>query len=226
MVAEWQEIIPQINKLVIKANPNNEPVSIDGSADGLVLAGTGTDAAVFRSLLLPHLAFKVYADEKCGKKAVEEYVYDRLGTSPYFSKKIGSGENFLVLSYEEGTTLYDCLLQGISIPLNVINEVEEAREHIRNQGLNPRDMHLKNILLYEGKVKIIDVSEYIQPGNDHRWEYLRRGYEQYYRYIDGKPVPSWLAETVRTWFNQSKDSHFTFEEFMKKVMALTFRWKI
>jgi hypothetical protein len=226
MAGEWQSVIPNLNKLVIKANANNEPVSIDGDPDGLVLVGTGTDAAVFRSMHLPHLAFKVYADEKREKKAVEEYVYDLLGSSSYFSKKIGSGENFLVLSFEEGTTLFDCVLQGIPIPPEVIDEVEEARDHIRNQGLNPRDMHLKNILLHKGKVKIIDVSEYILPGNDHRWEYLKRGYEQYYRYIDGKPVPSWLVETVRTWFNQTRGPQFTFEEFMKKVMSLTFRWKL
>jgi hypothetical protein len=223
---EWQAVIPNINKLVIKANPNNEPVSIDGDAVGLLLVGTGTDAAVFRSMLFPHLAFKVYAEEKQDKKAVEEQVYDRLGSSPYFSKKMGSGENFLVLSFEEGTTLHDCLLQGIFIPSEVIDDVEKARDHIRKQGLNPRDMHLKNILLQDGKAKIIDVSEYIQPGNDHRWEYLKRGYEQYYRYIDGKPVPSWLVETVRTWFNQTRGPQFTFEDFMKKVMSLTFRWKL
>ncbi|EDL65497.1 hypothetical protein BSG1_00325 [Bacillus sp. SG-1] len=226
MLAEWQAVIPDLNKLVIKANPNNEPVSIDGDAHGLLLVGTGTDAAVFRSMLLPHLAFKVYADEKRDKKAVEEYVYDRLGVSPYFSQKLGSGENFLVLSFVEGTTLYDCLLQGISIPPSVIVEVEEARDHIRRQGLNPRDMHLKNILLHDGKAKIIDVSEYVQPGNDKRWEYLKKGYEQYYRYIDGKPVPSWLMETVRVWFNQTKGPQFTFEDFMKKVLSLTFRWKL
>ncbi|MGD6965829.1 serine/threonine protein kinase [Rossellomorea vietnamensis] len=226
MQVEWQSVIPALNKLEVTANPDNDPVSIDGESEGLLLIGTGTDAAVFRSELFPHLAFKVYAQEKIDKKSIEEHVYNHLGSSPYFSRKIGSGENFLVLSFEEGTTLFDCLLRGIFIPSSVIDEVEEARSHIRSCGLNPRDMHLKNILLQHGKVKIIDVSEYILPGNDQRWEYLKKGYQQYYRYINGKPVPSWLMETVRTWFNQTKGPDFTFEEFMKKIMAFTFRWKI
>ncbi|MGM0844877.1 MAG: serine/threonine protein kinase [Bacillota bacterium] len=226
MQGDWMSVIPSLNKLDIRANPENNPVSIDGDSEGLLLIGTGTDAAVFRSMLFPHLAFKVYALERVEKKSIEEGVYDELGSSSYFSKKVGSGENFLVLSFEEGTTLYDCLLRGILIPPSVIEEVEQARSHIRNCGLNPRDMHLKNILLQHGKVKIIDVSEYAMPGNDKRWEYLKKGYLQYYRYINGKPVPSWLMETVRTWFNQTKGPDFTFEEFMKKVMSLTFRWKI
>jgi hypothetical protein len=226
MKEEWQAVIPLLSKLQIYASPNNEPVSIDGNTEGLLLIGTGTDAAVFRSRLFPDLAFKVYAEEKVYKKGIEEQVYNRIGDFPSFSRKCGSGDNFLVLSYEEGVTLYDCLLQGISIPPTVIQEVERARDYIRSQGLNPRDIHLKNILLQDGSVKIIDVSEYVQPGNDQRWEYLKRGYEQYYRFIDGRPVPSWMMETVRTWFNQTNGPQFTFEDFMKKVISLTLRWKI
>jgi hypothetical protein len=226
MPAEWHSVVPELNKLDIRSNPDNEPVSIEGDAEDLLLVGTGTDAAVFRSMVYPHLAFKVYAQEKRDKKAIEEEVYERLGISHYFPKKLGSGVNFLVLSFEEGTTLYDCLLQGITIPPVVIEQVERAREHIRKCGLNPRDMHLKNILLYDGRAKIIDVSEYALPGNDKRWEYLKKGYEQYYRHISGKPVPSWMMETVRTWFNHTKGPQFTFEDFMKKVISLTFRWKV
>ncbi|RIW38294.1 serine/threonine protein kinase [Bacillus salacetis] len=225
MPAEWHSVVPDLNKLAVTSNTDNEPVSIDGNAENLLLIGTGTDAAVFRSMHHPHLAFKLYAEEKQEKKAVEEEVYDRLGDSPYFSKKMGSGENFLVMSFIEGTTLYDCLLQGITIPPEVIQEVEKARDHIRSCGLNPRDMHLKNILYHSGEVKIIDVSEYVQPGNDLRWEYLKKGYEQYYRFIAGKPIPSWMVETVRTWFNHTNGPQFTFEDFMKKVMSLTFKWK-
>ena len=58
-------------------------------------------------------------------------------------------------------TLFDCVLQGIHIPEQVINDVEDAREYVRNKGLNPRDIHLKNILLQNGRAKILDVSEYI-----------------------------------------------------------------
>jgi hypothetical protein len=67
----------------------------------------------------------------------------------------------LVLSFEQGVTLYDCLLQGVRVPEQAIQDVEESREFVRSQGLNPRDIHLKNVLLQEGRGKVLDVSEYI-----------------------------------------------------------------
>ena len=37
-----------------------------------------------------------------------------------------------------------------------------------------------------GRAKIIDVSEYVQPGNDLRWEHLKKAYDQYYHLIEGE----------------------------------------
>ncbi|MCB8817474.1 RIO1 family regulatory kinase/ATPase domain-containing protein [Desulfosporosinus shakirovi] len=85
----------------------------------------------------------------------------------------GRGFDFLVIRFEEGITLYDCLLKGIHIPKQVIEDVDNAINYVLGKGLNPRDIHLKNILLQEGKAKLLDVSEYMKPGNDKRWEYLK-----------------------------------------------------
>jgi hypothetical protein len=41
--------------------------------------------------------------------------------------------SYLVLSYEFGVTLYDCLLQGIHIPKQVMVDVENARQFVRNK---------------------------------------------------------------------------------------------
>lgn len=96
--------------------------------------------------------------------------------------------------------------------------MEEAREFIRQKGLNPRDIHLKNILLQNGRGKILDVSEYKKPGNDFRWEHLKKAYEDYYHLIDGKPVPFWLLETIRRWYNQRSKYFSSYEEFLKMVL--------
>lgn len=100
--------------------------------------------------------------------------------------------------------------------------MEDARDYVRSKGLNPRDIHLKNILLQNGRAKILDVSEYVLPGNDYRWEHLKKGYEEYYHLIDGKSVPFWLAETVRKWYNQ-RDKHFSsFEDFADFVLKFLY----
>ncbi|WP_078544508.1 serine/threonine protein kinase [Litchfieldia alkalitelluris] len=221
MNQDWQIATDSLSQIKISSNPNNEPVSISGNAEKLRCIGVGTDAAVFQHNDLPAYAFKIYANDKSGKIKIEAEVYNILGSSPYFSTCYASNDHFLVLSYEEGITLFDCILQGIHISEQVVEDVEKARAYVREQGLNPRDIHLKNILLQNGRAKILDVSEYIKPGNDYRWEHLKKGYEEYYHLIDGKSVPFWLVETVRKWYNQWNKYSSSFEEFMNNVMKNT-----
>ncbi|KAB0442702.1 serine/threonine protein kinase [Lysinibacillus fusiformis] len=219
MENDWDKAIGSLSKIKVFSNPNNEPVTICGEADDLKCIGIGTDAAVFQSLSAPAYAFKIYAKDKVHKVKIEATVYQVLEESPYFSTCFAAYNEYLVLSYEEGKTLFDCILQGIHIPKQVVNEVEEAREYVRKKGLNPRDIHLKNILLQNGRAKIIDVSEYTLQGNDHRWEHLKKGYEQYYHLIDGNSVPFWLVETIRKWYNQ-RGKKSSFEEFTKYILKL------
>lgn len=220
MSNEWQVAAKALSKIKIKSNANNEPVTIKGIIKDLHCIGVGTDAAVFRYNYAPEFAYKVYADDRLSKIMIEQKVYQQLGDSAFFPNFYDVSDRFLVLSFEHGTTLYDCLLQGIEIPKQIIFDVEEARRYVREKGLNPRDIHLKNILLQKGRAKIIDVSEYSKPGNDFRWEHLKKGYEDYYHLIKGKPLPFWLLETIRKWYNQSNSKNIAFEEFMKKASKL------
>ncbi|MBM7607389.1 serine/threonine protein kinase [Lysinibacillus composti] len=214
---DWDIAISSLSKITVTSNPNNEPVSIYGDVEGLKCIGVGTDAAVFQSQSAPTYAFKLYAEDKRDKVEIEANVYSKIEGSPYFSACFAATDKYLVLNYEEGKTLFDCILQGIHIPEQVISDVEIARDYVRSKGLNPRDIHLKNILLQDGRAKLLDVSEYVMPGNDFRWEHLKKGYEQYYHLIDGKTVPFWLVETVRKWYNQ-QTNQFKFEEFTKIIL--------
>lgn len=222
MENDWDKAIDSLSKIKVFSNPNNEPVTISGEANDLKCIGVGTDAAVFQSLSSPAYAFKIYAKDKVHKVKVEADVYRILQNSPFFPTCFASYDEFLVLSYEEGKTLFDCILLGIHIPEQVVNEVEDAREYVRNKGLNPRDMHLKNILLQNGRAKIIDVSEYTLKGNDFRWEHLKKGYEQYYHLIDGNSVPFWLVETIRKWYNQ-RGKNSSYEELTKNISKFLYK---
>ncbi len=217
MENKWDIAIDSLSKITVFSNPNNESVTICGDSDDLNCIGVGTDAAVFQYLYAPAYAFKIYAKDKVSKIKVERNIYSVLEDSPFFSTCFASYDQYLVLSYEEGKTLFDCLLQGIHIPEQVVKDVEDAREYVRKKGLNPRDIHLKNILLLNGRAKILDVSEYTQPGNDFRWEHLKKAYEEYYHMIDGNSVPFWLLETIRKRYKYFS----SYEEFMKIVLKLT-----
>ncbi|MUK89455.1 serine/threonine protein kinase [Ornithinibacillus sp. L9] len=218
MAAEWEKIGDSLSKITIYSNPNNEPVTISGDTDGLHCIGIGTDAAVFQSPSAPAYAFKLFAEDKLYKIKIEQKIYKMIGDSPFFPTCFSAKDKYLVLSYEDGVTLFDCLLQGIHIPKQVIQDVEDARKYVRQKGLNPRDMHLKNILLQDNRAKIIDVTEYIQPGNDFRWEHLKEAYEEYYHIIAGKSVPFWLLDTIRKWYNK-RDAYFSsYDDFVNFVL--------
>jgi hypothetical protein len=115
MRVEWEKAEKELRKVKVSSTGENELVTIKGSSDAFECIGVGTDAAVFRFFQMPHLAFKVYSDDKLDKKALETEVYLKLGRSEYYPEYYGSGSNFLVISYEEGITLHDCLLKGIRI---------------------------------------------------------------------------------------------------------------
>ena len=225
MKQTWQEIAELLAAVKVVAHPDNEPVSIEGIVDGFRCIGVGTDAAVFQFLEAPEFAFKVYAENKKDKLEAEAEVYAQISDSPYFSKCYGVNDQLLVIKYEEGLTLFDCLLQGVHVPDQVIQDVEEARGYIRQIGLNPRDIHLKNILLQNGRAKLLDVSEYIKPGNDFRWEHLKKAHAEYYTIIDGKPLPFWLLDTIRKWYHHWNRYSSSFDEFMQIVSKQMSYWK-
>ncbi|HBV86436.1 serine/threonine protein kinase [Desulfosporosinus sp.] len=217
---EWDIIEKELNQLRVSSKGENELVIVKGHYKKLECIGVGTDAAVFRFSDAPKYAFKVFSDDKLGKLENEIEVYRKLGPSEYFPVYYGRGLNYLVMSFEEGITLYDCLLKGIHIPKQIILDVDEAINYGQSKGLNPRDIHLKNILLQEGRAKLLDVSEYLNPGNDKRWEYLKEGYLEHYHLIDGKALPLLLIETVRKWYNQTSPESLNVHDVVKALIML------
>lgn len=220
---DWKILEKELSQLKVRSHGDNELVTVKNNSNAFECVGVGTDAAVFRWSDSPDFALKVFSNDKIHKIEPESRVYLTLNQSEYYPIYHGKGSNFLVLSFEKGVTLYECLLKGIHIPKQVIEDVDNARQHALEKGLNPRDIHLKNILLQQGRAKIVDVSEYLQPGNDNRWEYLKEGYQKYYHLIDGTPLPHWILETVRKWYNQTPAGSFKVDEFTKEL-ALLFRF--
>jgi hypothetical protein len=217
---DWKQAEEALGQVEVVGKDNNELVSITVHAEGLRCIGIGTDAAVFQYDKIPEYAFKVYSKDSLAKKEIEQSVYQRLKGSPYFPEYHGTGKNYLVLSYEQGITLFDCLLQGISVPKQVMLDVEEARKYVRTQGLNPRDIHLKNVLLQEGRGKVLDVSEYVKEGNDNRWEQLVWVYNNLYPLFEGVKVPYWILDAIKHWYNRIDKATFILEEFAQKAIKL------
>ena len=64
------------------------------------------------------------------------------------------------------------------------------------------------------------------PGNDLRWEYLKKAYDQYYHLIEGKPIPLKVIEMIRKRYNQRNNDSSTIEDFMSNTYKFfTSFWK-
>ncbi|MDQ0231848.1 serine/threonine protein kinase [Metabacillus malikii] len=191
-----------LSNIKVISNPNNKPVTILGGSEELRCIGVGTDAAVFQYVNEPEYAYKLFAEDKKWKIPLEAKVYEELKGSPFFSICYLATDSYLVLSYESGKTLYDCILDGTPIPAQVIDDVEAAISYARERNLNPRDIHLKNIFLENGRAKLIDVSEYVNEGNDYRWEHLKKAYDEFYELIKGKQVPQMMLDWIQSEYNE------------------------
>ncbi|ASS75539.1 hypothetical protein CIG75_11450 [Tumebacillus algifaecis] len=219
MIEDVQKLVAAVR--VRSVNPR-DPVDVRAHPDQWRCIGVGNSAAVFQPKDHPQIAIKVYADTHTHIASEEAAIYEQLGDSPYFPHFYERGDHFLVMEYKQGTNLYDCLLQGIHIPEQVIQDVDEAIAYARSRGLNPADIHLKNVLVHEGRGILVDVSDYRKHGACKRWEMLKAAYYDYYLdlYKPGLTVPSWVLETIRKWYkaNEGNGDILRFGERIKRML--------
>lgn len=216
----FQIVELEIEETHFQIMPNNQLVQIKSVPDGYATIGIGTDAVLLQHPLTPRYVYKVFSTHNVHKMLNEYNAYQKLGVCPFFSRCYHKGTRFLVLNYEEGPTLYECLLKGIPIPEQVIQDVEIACHYARQKGLNPRDIHLKNIILQNDRAKLIDISEYVHPGNDLRWMHLTEGYRRFYHLIKGKKLSErWIEWIKRIYLMQTREQ-FSVEQFGSKIINL------
>ena len=221
-VMEIQPVEQLFRRVRAWSPDRHEPVVVSAMPSPLTIVGTGTDAVVVAHPARPDRVYKVYADEALPALADEHEAYQRLAGCPLFATCLGRGDNYLVLSYEAGPTLYDCLVEGIPVEPEVMADVEAARHQARRRGLHPKDVHLKNVIVQDGRAKMIDVSKYVAPGDDDPvWEALAEAYRRYYPAIRGRAVPVWLIETVkRVYREQDPGGAFSLDAFAQRMLKL------
>ncbi|WP_409291937.1 serine/threonine protein kinase [Peribacillus sp. SCS-37] len=189
-------LLPQIS--LRSVNPF-EPIVVDSRAKQWKLLGNGNYAAVFAHESKPDWVVKVYARNLEALKK-EITVYERLGRHPAYSELYGSGNTYLILKKIEGITLFNALIQGIQIPEGVIRDIEEAMHFARKKGLNPFDVHGKNVAMKDGRGYIIDISDFYKPGYCSKWPDMKKAYYRIYKpliYRFHPPFPFMIVDSVR-----------------------------
>lgn len=81
--------------------------------------------------------------------------------------------------------------KGIKIPEKVIKDIDEALEYARERGLNPHDVHGKNVMLdANGRGIVVDVSDFLKEEPCRMWYDLKKAYYKIYLpYLHDKPYP-------------------------------------
>jgi hypothetical protein len=218
--ADADSVDQSLRQIRIRAHASNEAVTIEWLPPVLRLVGYGTDAVVVHHPKLPDHVFKVYAPETVALVDDEYHCYQQLAGSDFFPVCAGRGDFYLVLSYEPGPTLYECLVQGIPVEEQVIADVEAARRYARHIGLHPKDIHLKNVLVQDGRAKILDVSKYVLPGDDDPvWENLAEGYRRFYPLIQGRRIPVWVIERAKRIYKASPEQ-FSLDAFAARMLTV------
>ncbi|MEF3301705.1 serine/threonine protein kinase [Paenibacillus sp. GYB003] len=190
------ELLPH---LAIQSEDPHEPVKVLHVPKPWKLIGAGNYAAVVMHPDEPDKVVKVYAEGRPGLED-EIAVYRRLGRHPAFSECYGSGDSFLVLKRLAGVTIYECLRRGIRIPERVIEDIDGALKYARERGLNPHDVHGKNVMMIDGRGVVVDVSDFLKNEPCCMWDDFKKSYYALYKPVLLRftfPIPNALLNLMR-----------------------------
>jgi predicted Ser/Thr protein kinase len=161
----------------VKINKKNHLMSFD---DSLMHVGTGRSAFVFR-IRSTMQAIKVFYPSFLHIAREEAEIYSKLQDITYYPTVYSSGENYIAMDYIEGLTLFECIVEGKVITPVHITEIDLALSMATSRGLNPSDIHLRNIFISDDdNIKIIDVARFRQKKDCHQWINLKKAYRQLY----------------------------------------------
>lgn len=190
------ELLPHLKIASVDAH---HPVQVEVVPVPWQCLGMGNYAAVLCHPDAPDWVVKVYAPGRPGFEEEVE-VYRRLGSHPTFSECLYAENSFLILKRLYGVTLYDCVHRGIRIPRQVIRDIDQALDYARQRGLSPHDVHGRNVMMFQGRGLVVDVSDFLHPDPCAKWQNLKRAYFWLYRPLIAPlrlRVPYGLLDTVR-----------------------------
>ena len=163
----------------------------------LTLIGKGRSAYVFR-IHSTNKALKVFFPDQIQTARVEAEIYRTVQSIDYYPTLYAAGLNYLVIDHIEGNTLFECLTLGIPITEENIEEIDHALQLARKEGLNPSDIHLRNIFITsEKKVKIIDVARFKQVKSCNQWHDLKSAFHLFYsKSFFPKRIPGFILNSI------------------------------
>ena len=166
------ELLPNLQ--IESVNPH-DLVKVHHIPPPWILLGTGNYAAVVHHPDFPDLVVKIYAPGRPGFSEEVE-VYNRLGKHPAFSQLFYAKDGFLVLKRLYGVTIWDCVQLGIRVPKQVIQDIDKALNYAKSRNLFPHDIHARNVMMYEGRGLVVDISDFLDEEYCSKWDNVKKAY--------------------------------------------------
>lgn len=176
-----------------------DPIVVDSVPKPWILLGVGNYAAGLTHPEFPEYVVKIYAQ---GRHGIEEEVeaYQKIKSHPSYSECFYHTDNYLILKMLKGKTLYACINEGIPIPESVIKDVDEALKYAKSVGLNPHDVHAKNVMIVENRGVVVDISDFTKTEKCVLWEHFKKVYYKIYLpllYKSHPAIPEFYLNIIR-----------------------------
>ncbi|BAZ47446.1 hypothetical protein NIES4103_00470 [Nostoc sp. NIES-4103] len=211
-----QELLPNLQ--LESVNPHN-PVKVSYLPEPWRLVGAGNYAAVVYHPDYPDQVVKIYAPGRPGFEEEVE-VYRRLGSHPAYSECSYAQDGFLILKRLYGVTLYDCMHRGLRIPKQVIRDIDQALDYARSRGLYPHDIHGRNVMMYQGRGLVVDISDFLDQETCSKWNDLKKAY--YWLYLPllyplRLRIPYFVLDIVRKSYRWGRKFYAVCRQLIKMV---------
>ncbi|ABS35848.1 serine/threonine protein kinase [Clostridium botulinum] len=195
-----------IPNLKMKSINPSDPIKVEFVPKPWILLGCGNYAGVFTHPDFDNLAIKIYASGRDGLREEIE-VYKTIGEHPAYSKLLYSKNNYLILKRLKGITFYNSLIKGIKIPKHIIKDIDNALEYARERGLNPHDVHAKNVMIVNNRGVVVDISDFKHKEYCCLWHDFKKAYYKLYIPFVYKldiPIPNFVLDTIRRMYKRYK----------------------
>jgi hypothetical protein len=198
-----EELLPNIT---LNAENEFDPIEVTNLSHSWKTIGNGNYAAVFFHKSQPDWVVKVYGrSHQEMEKEID--VYKKIGDHEAFSKLYAYGENYLVLKRLKGITLFNAVIKGLPIPESVIKDIDHALKYAISVGLNPYDVHGKNVVMNDNRGFVVDISDFYKQGYCSKWDDLKKAYKKLYKpliYRFHPPIPLFIMDGVRKGYRKYK----------------------
>ncbi|RXT13705.1 protein kinase family protein [Ammoniphilus sp. CFH 90114] len=170
----------------------------------LQLIGEGRSAFVYR-IQSTDKVVKIFFPSFTHLAKEEASIYQVLQGVRYYPELHETGPNYLVIDYIEGHTLFECLTKGIEITDKHTTEVDKALRLARAKGLNPSDIHLRNIMITTNdQIKLIDVARFRQSKECTQWDDLKVAFNRFYRLrFFPKKIPAFILNLIAALYKRN-----------------------